>query len=115
MHSALGHMVQQLSVSSLFCGHGAQLRLADSLTISALCHPHYAESQGTHSDYRDGGVSTLVSLFFPIVQNSLYLVPPGVFPHEQELLHSVTWKRLRSGLAMAQHSDGPHLSRLGVP
>lgn len=60
-----------------------------------LCHPHPAESQGTHSHYRDGGVSTLVSLFFPIAQNSLYLVPAGVFPHEQELFHSVIWERPR--------------------
>lgn len=96
MHSALEHMVQQLSVSSLFFGHRAQLRLADSLTI-----PTYViltlQWQGTHSHYRDGGVSTLVSLFFPKAQNSPYLVPPAVFPHEQELLHSqmIIWERLR--------------------
>lgn len=33
MHSGLEYVVQQLSVSSLFFGHRAQLRSADSLAI----------------------------------------------------------------------------------
>lgn len=53
MHSALEHVDQQLSVSSLFFAHGAQLSLADSLAIPT--HSHSAQPQGTHSHYRDGG------------------------------------------------------------
>lgn len=100
MHSDLEHMVQQISVSSLFSGRGAQLRLADSLAIPTyvkltLQSPraliHTTEMERCH-------VSEFVLPNSPeqsVPYASLYLMPPGVFPHEQELHHSVIWERPR--------------------
>lgn len=115
MHSDLENMIQQISVSSLFSGRGAQLRLADSLAIPTyvkltLQSPraliHTTEMERCH-----------VSEFI-LPSSSEQSVPYAswcISPWARATSLSHLGETKRSGPAMAQHTDELHLSRYGLP